>query len=96
LTAIARIERLARSLRRDGSAATLVWRSYGALKISAKKLSAKKIYANGIGLLKNVSLFSRIREVNESIPHTEKSASLEKPVKNSGGFERVQMKSYLR
>jgi hypothetical protein len=59
--------------------------AHGALKIHAKK-----IYANGIGMLKNMSLFPRIWEVNESIPHTEKIASLEKHVKNSGCFECAQ------
>jgi hypothetical protein len=54
-------------------------RSHGALKI----------YANGIGMLRNMSLFPRIWEVNESIPHTEKIAFLEKHMKNSGCFERA-------
>ena len=34
----------------------------------------------------------RIWEVNESIPHTEKIASLEKHVKNSGCFQSAQIK----
>ena len=38
----------------------------------------EKIYANGIGMMRNMWLFPRIWELNESIPHAAKIASLEK------------------
>jgi hypothetical protein len=61
----------------------------------ALKIYAKKIYASGIGMLKNMSLFPRIWEVNESIPHTEKIATLEKHCEELGCSEGVRIKPYL-